>query len=103
MRGAYFAGTSSAGFFGGSRPRYFITICRSFHASPFCRGSRNRNAGWYVTVRRAPGHEGSLLRTPAGLKTYQRPRSSDMGALIASMFFADTPPHATMIIGLYAE
>ena len=30
---------------GGSKPKYFITICKSFHASFFCRGSRSRNAG----------------------------------------------------------
>src|SRR6266404_6098002 len=35
----------SAAFFGGSIPRYFITICRSFHVSPFWRGSRSRYAG----------------------------------------------------------
>ena len=32
--------------FGAFSPNSFITICRSFHASPFCRGSRSRNAGW---------------------------------------------------------
>ncbi len=26
-------------------PNSRITICRSFQASPFCRGSRNKNAG----------------------------------------------------------
>jgi hypothetical protein len=31
--------------FGGTSPKYFITICKSFQASPFCRGSRRRNAG----------------------------------------------------------
>ena len=31
--------------FGPFIPNSFITICKSFHASPFCRGSRNRNAG----------------------------------------------------------
>ncbi len=31
--------------FGAFIPNSFITICRSFHASPFCRGSRSRNAG----------------------------------------------------------
>ncbi len=38
--------TYSAAFFGGSMPRYFITSCKSFQASPFWRGSRRRNAGW---------------------------------------------------------
>ena len=32
-------------FAGAFSPSSAITICRSFHASPFCRGSRNRNAG----------------------------------------------------------
>ena len=32
--------------FGRFSPKYFITICKSFHASPFWRGSRRRNAGW---------------------------------------------------------
>jgi hypothetical protein len=36
----------SAGFFGGSSPRCFMTICKSFQASLFWRGSRRRNAGW---------------------------------------------------------
>jgi hypothetical protein len=31
--------------FGAFIPNSFITICKSFQASPFCRGSRNRNAG----------------------------------------------------------
>src|SRR6185312_11317827 len=31
---------------GATSPRSFITICKSFQASFFCRGSRNRNAGW---------------------------------------------------------
>ncbi len=32
--------------FGAFIPSSFITICKSFQASPFCRGSRSRNAGW---------------------------------------------------------
>ena len=31
---------------GAFNPISAITICRSFQASPFCRGSRSRNAGW---------------------------------------------------------
>ena len=31
---------------GATSPRSFITICKSFQASFFCRGSRSRNAGW---------------------------------------------------------
>ena len=35
-------GFYSAAFFGGSISKSFITICKSFQASPFCRGSRKR-------------------------------------------------------------
>jgi hypothetical protein len=42
LRKAY----SSVAFTGGFNPRYFIAICRSFHVSFFCRGSRSRYAGW---------------------------------------------------------
>ncbi len=37
-KGFYSSGFFAAGF----NPRYFITICKSFHASFFCRGSRNK-------------------------------------------------------------
>ena len=35
-----------SGLLGAVSPISFMTICRSFHASFFCRGSRSRNAGW---------------------------------------------------------
>jgi len=44
-RASFRAYEPSADFLGGSMPRNFITICRSFQASPFWRGSRSRNAG----------------------------------------------------------
>src|SRR5581483_1364270 len=80
--------TYSPDFAGMGRPRYFMTICKSFQVSFFCRGSRNRNAGWYVTASLVPR------------KSYQRPRSSDMGALIAKSVFAATAPNATIALGL---
>ena len=39
-----------------------------------------------MTARRAPGHE-DRLRTPAGLKSYQRPRSSDIGCVDGKQIF----------------
>jgi len=35
----------SAGLAGTCNPKSFITICKSFHVSFFCRGSRNKKAG----------------------------------------------------------
>lgn len=58
---------------GGFNPSSFITICKSFHASTFCLGSRSKNAGWYVTANLQPVQFESLLRVslrnPAGLKS----------------------------------
>src|SRR5229473_6208346 len=83
---------SYSGVFSGSgRPISFITICRSFHVSFFWRGSRRRKAGWYVTASLVPR------------KSYQRPRSSDKGALIASRDFAATAPRATSALGRIAS
>src|SRR5215472_7201111 len=67
----------SSGFFaGGFSPRNFIAICKSFHASFFCRGSRSRYAGWYVTSNFE------------SLKSYQRPRRLAMESFTASRFLA---------------
>ena len=73
---------------GGFNPRYFITICKSFHASFFCRGSRSRYAGWYVTS------------SFESLKSYQRPRRLAMESFTASRFLAATAPSATITLGL---
>src|ERR1700744_1942066 len=62
----------TAGGGGGFRPSSFITICKSFQASFFWRGSRRRNAGWYVTASLVPR------------KSYHLPRSSIMEELRAS-------------------
>src|SRR6478672_10317439 len=73
---------------GGFNLKNFITICKSFHASFFCRGSRSRYAGWYVT---------SSLES---LKSYQRPRRFAMESFTASRFLAATAPRATITFGL---
>src|ERR1041385_4338579 len=78
----------SVPFAGEFNPKYFITICKSFHASFFCRGSRNKYAGWYVA---------SSLEF---LKSYQRPRRFVMESFTASRFLAATAPSATMTLGL---
>src|SRR5581483_5144442 len=91
----------SCTFAGGVRPKYFITICRSFQVSFFCRGSRSKKAGWYVTANFTGGGAelGRPLLSTRGLKSYHRPRSSAMGALIASRVFAATAPKATITLG----
>src|ERR1700758_4490812 len=77
-----------------------MTICRSFQASFFWRGSRRRKAGWYVTASLAPDQLGLLLRTPVGLNSYHRPRRFDIGSVMASSVLAPPAPRATMTFGL---